>query len=183
MTDCRTAAPATRPRARRNNRPAALNAVLAGMCALAWSLAGTACSGTAAPDQSHGAVIGLLAIPFHPPDASGSADVITVTVAAGKRFSVKVDTSDGPFYWSQQGPVPDPQVMKFVGDFNQGSCPSDVVGCRVPFFHTLLARGRGTATMSWKYHALACPSKLPASSQAYSQCPKVTTVTFDITVR
>jgi hypothetical protein len=171
------------PRIRRNTRPVRLNAVLSALCALAWSLAGAACSGTAAPDHSHGAVIGQLAIPFNPPDADGSADVITVTVAAGQRFSVKVDTSDGPFYWSQQGPAPDPQVMKFVGDFNQGSCPANVVGCRVPFFHTLLARGHGMATMTWKYHALDCPSKPPASSQAAGNCPKVTIVTFDVTVR
>jgi hypothetical protein len=168
------------PRTTRNTRPVMLNAVLAALCALACSLAGAGCSATTPPD--HGAVIGHLAIPFNPPDANGSADVIAVTVGVGKRFSVKVDTSDGPFFWSQQGPAADPRVMKFVGDFNQGSCPQAEVGCRVPYFHTLLARGRGTATMTWKYHNLGCPSA-PASSQTAGKCRRVIIVTFDVTVR
>lgn len=167
------------PRTTSNTRLVRLNAVLAALCAVACSLAGAGCSATAAPD--HGAVIGHLAIPFNPPAAKLSADVIAVSVGAGKRFSVKVDTSDGPFFWSQ-GRAPDPRVITFVGDFNQGSCPQAAVGCRVPYFHTLLARGRGTATMTWKYHNLGCPST-PASSQAASKCPRVIVVTFDVTVR
>jgi hypothetical protein len=56
-----------------------------------------------------------------------------------------------------------------------------MAGCRVPYFHTLIARGRGTTTLSWRYHNLRYTA-LPRPAQMRAECPAVTIVTFDITV-
>jgi hypothetical protein len=141
------------------------------------------CGRSGAVSIDHGVVIGHLVIPFAPAATrgGGAADVIKVTVAAGQRLSVEVDTSDGPAWWSQTGAKPDASIVKVVGDYNIGSCPANQVGCRVPYYHTLLARGPGTATMTWRYNSAACNA--PASSPLSKQCPKVRDVQFDIRVR
>jgi hypothetical protein len=178
-----------RPRGGRRAQAAALAA--AG--ALVWSLAGSACGSTpapATPGQAHGQVVAHLSIPFRPAGTALGTEVLKVTVPAGRRFAVKVDTSDGPFFWSITGSPPDTRVVRFVGNFNQGSCPADQVGCRVPYFHTMLARGPGTTTMTWRYHDLPCQATPPPNSQASGasgqsarSCPRVSVVVFDITVR
>lgn len=145
-------------------------------------IAAAACAGQAAA-QDHGRVVGHLTIPFRPAAVTGTTEVIRVAVNRGQRFSVKVETSDGPFFWNQTGDRPDPRVVRLAGDFNQGSCGSGMVGCRVPYFHTLLARARGTTTMSWRYHDLRCQAERKRMTQATRSCPSVTIVTFDITVR
>ncbi len=145
-------------------------------------LAAAACAGPAAA-QDHGRVVAHLTIPFRPASVTGQTEVIKVAVRSGQRFSVKIETSDGPFFWSQAGRWPDPRVVRLAGDFNDGSCASGMAGCRVPYFHTLLARARGTTTMSWKYHDLRCRSVRKRMTQATRSCPSVTVVTFDITVR
>jgi len=57
---------------------------------------------------------------------------------------------------------------------------ADMVGCRVPYFHTLLARGQSTTTMSRWYHDYACTG--PRAVRMRADCPAVTMVTFDIMV-
>src|ERR1022692_746413 len=145
-------------------------------------IAAAACAGPAAA-RDHGRVVAHLTIPFRPAAVTGKTEVIRVAVRSGQRFSVKVDTSDGPFYWNQTGRRPDARVVRLAGDFNEGSCASGMVGCRVPYFHTLLARARGTTTMSWQYHDLRCQAVRKRMTQATRSCPSVTVVTFDITVR
>jgi hypothetical protein len=144
-------------------------------------IAAAACAGPASA-QDHGRVVAHLTIPFRPGAVTGTTEVIRVAVNRGQRFSVKVETSDGPFFWNQTG-RPDPRVVGLAGDFNQGSCAAGLAGCRVPFFHTLLARARGTTTMSWRYHDLHCQAVRKRMTQATRSCPSVTIVTFDITVR
>ena len=151
------------------------------LAALLSLVAAAACAGPAAA-RDHGRVVATLAIPFRPAAMTGTTEVIRVAVRSGQRFAVKVDTSDGPFFWSQTG-RPDPRVIRLAGNFDDGSCASGMAGCRVPYFHTLLARARGTATMSWKYHDLRCQSVRKRMTQATRSCPSVTVVTFDITVR
>lgn len=145
------------------------------------SVFAAACASAAPAADRHGTVIGHLAIPFLPKAAPGNADVIMVTVRAGQRFSVEVDTSDGPEWWTQAGAGPDSRIVKALGDFNIGSCPSDQAGCRVPYYHTLIARSPGTTTMTWTYHASSC--RAPVISPARKQCPSVRDVQFDIDVR
>ncbi|HUZ52621.1 MAG TPA: hypothetical protein VMU94_08825 [Streptosporangiaceae bacterium] len=145
-------------------------------------LAAAACAGPAAA-RDHGHVVAHLTIPFRPAAVTGKTEVIKVAVSSGQRFSVKVDTSDGPFFWNQTGSRPDPRVVRLAGDVNDGGCASGMVGCRVPYFHTLLARARGTTTMSWKYHDLRCQAVRKRMTQATRECPSVTVVTFYITVR
>jgi hypothetical protein len=146
-------------------------------------IAAAACAGPAAA-QDHGRVVAHLAIPFRPGAVTtGTTEVIRVAVNRGQRFSVKVETSDGPFFWNQTGRRPDPRVVRLAGDFNQGSCAAGMAGCHVPYFHTLLARARGTTTMSWRYHDLRCQAVRKRMTQATRSCPSVTIVTFDITVR
>ncbi len=137
-----------------------------------------ACSGKgSASDHSHGQVVGQLRIPFVPSVARRPTQVIQVAVSVGERFSVKIDTSDGPFSWSQVGPLPDKHLVKLAGDFDQGSCAPNLAGCRVPYFHTLIARAKGSTTMTWRYNG-TCPAQ-PSPSPA---CATVATVTFDITI-
>jgi hypothetical protein len=170
-----------RPRsARQRSLVAALMAAAAG-----WALAAAACSSTAPSHRSHdhGLVVAHLSIPFRPAAGAGGRELITVTVSAGQRFSVKVDTSDGPYWWSQSGTPPDPRIVRLIGDFNQGSCAPGLVGCRVPYFHTLLARSSGMTTMTWTYHQPPCQAAAKAPSPASTACPKVTVVIFDISVR
>jgi hypothetical protein len=170
-----------------------VNAAALTAAAVSGLLAVAACGGPATPSHDHGRVVAHLAIPFQPPVATGNPDIIRVTVTVGQRFSIKVDTSDGPFDWSQLT-RPDPRIAWLAGNFGDGSCAAGLVGCRVPYFHTLIARGRGTTAMSWKYHDLRCeaaqataspgPSASPGASArpGIGPCPSVTRVTFDITV-
>jgi hypothetical protein len=160
------------PLARRSAR-----ALVAG----AIGLLAVGCSPSGATTAGHGVVIGHLHIPFVPQPATGGADVINVSVQAGQRFSVEIDTSDGPYWWNQAGRRPDSRIVEVVGDFNIGSCAPDLVGCRVPYYHTLLARGRGETVMTWRYDAAPC--RAPVTSAARKQCPSVTEVQFDIHVR
>ena len=147
------------------------------------SLIAAAACGTRVVAPDHGRVVAYLTIPFRPAATTGTAEVVRVAVSSGQRFSVKVDTSDGPFYWNQTGSRPDPRVVRLAGNFDEGSCAAGMTGCRVPYFHTLLARSRGTTTMSWKYHDLHCQAVRKRMTQATRSCPSVTVVTFDITVR
>ena len=149
---------------------------------LAAGLLVAACAGPRTPAHDHGSVAGHLSIPFVPAATAGKAEVVPVTVRVGERFSIKVDTSDGPFWWTQTGAPPDPRLVRLAGNFNDGSCSPGLVGCRVPYFHTLVARARGTTAMSWRYHAPGCAAAASASPPSRS-CPAVTVVTFTITVR
>jgi hypothetical protein len=151
------------------------------LTAAAMCVSAVACTSSSATPIDHGAVIGHLHIPFVPTVTSGSADVIMVTVREGQRFSVEVDTSDGPQWWTQAGPGPDSRIVKVIGDFNVGSCPANVAGCRVPYYHTLLARSPGATTMTWRYNTAPC--RAPSTSPASKQCPSVRDVQFDIDVR
>jgi len=148
--------------------------------AIACTVMAAACGG-GQPAHDHGRVVAHLTIPFAPAIAPGKPDVIRVAVARGTRFSVLVDTSDGPIDWSQTG-VPSPRLLRLAGNFDDGSCAAGLVGCRVPYFHTLIAQARGATTMSWKYNDLRCEAS-PAPVTGTRPCPKLTTVTFDITVR
>jgi hypothetical protein len=136
----------------------------------------------APPTHDHGFVAAHLTIPFRPVAAAVAADIIPITVSAGQRFSIKVETSDGPYFWSQEG-TPDPRLIRLVGDFNEGNCAPAQVGCRVPYFRTLVARARGATTMSWKYHDLSCAPAPRTASPPSGACTRVTTVTLDITIR
>ncbi len=149
---------------------------------LAAGLLVTACAGPGTPVHDHGSVAGHLRIPFVPAATAGKTEVVPITVRVGERFSVKVDTSDGPFWWTRTGAPPDPRLVRLAGNFNDGSCSPGLVGCRVPYFHTLVARARGTTAMSWRYHAPGCAAAASASPSGRS-CPAVTVVTFTITVR
>ncbi len=102
----------------------------------------------------HGRVVAHLPIPFTP---AGQPEVIRVTISPGQRFSIKIDTSDGPYAWLQVS-GPDPRLIGFAGDFNDGSCPSGMVGCRVPYFHTMITEHRGATTATWRYRDYACPA-------------------------
>jgi len=153
-------------------------ALLAAGCVLA-----AACSaGPSHPGHDHGVVVADLPIPFSPVAAPGKPDIMAITVTAGERFSIKVDTSDGPFYWAQSGARPDPRLIRAAGDINDGHCAPGLVGCRVPYFHTLIARHAGTTTMTWAYHALGCPATPPPRS-ASPPCQRIALVTFKITIR
>jgi len=145
------------------------------------SVSVVACGSSSATTIDHGVVVGRLHIPFLPKPTTGSAYVVIVTVRAGQRFSVDVDTSDGPAWWTQAGARPDPAIVKVVGDFNIGSCPANETGCRVPYYHTLIARSPGTTTMTWRYNTAPC--RAPRTSPARKQCPSVRDVQFDINVR
>jgi hypothetical protein len=162
----------------RPGRPAwavAAAAVLAAACVLA-----TACGAPAHGSPDHGPVVASLPIPFSPP-VPGRPDVMPVTATAGERFAIKVATSDGPFYWAQAGKVPEPALIRPVGDFSDGQCAQNLVGCRVPYFATYAARHTGTATLTWAYHALDCPAAGTPRSAGPS-CTRIVTVTFDITI-
>jgi hypothetical protein len=154
-------------------------AVLVAVAAI--SVFAAACSSSGATVSQHGVVIGHLSIPFMPNITTGGAEIIAVTVQAGQRFSVEVDTSDGPEWWTQTGAGPDSRIVKVVGNFNVGSCPADMTGCRVPYYRTLIARSPGTTTMTWRYNSAPC--RAPTTSPASKQCPSVTEVQFDIDVR
>ncbi len=163
----------------RHRRPA-----MPGLLAmLAISLLLAACGGPASPAHDHGRVAGHLAIPFVPAATPGKAEIIPIAVTVGERFSIKVDTSDGPYWWTQSGAAPDPRLVQLAGNFNDGSCGPGLVGCRVPYFHTLIARARGTTAMSWRYHAPGCVTAPATATPPGMACPAVTLVTFTITIR
>jgi hypothetical protein len=147
-------------------------------------VAATACGGSADPaSHDHGRVVAHLPIQPPPHRVVGEHGIIHLTVPVGQRFSVKVDTSDGPFFWDEAGSPPDPRLARFVGDFNDGYCGADQYGCRVPYFHTLLARSRGTTTMTWRFHNVSCPPGRDRASKATARCTRIETVVFDITIR
>jgi hypothetical protein len=153
--------------------------VLSGACVLA-----TACGSPLSlthhhPSPDHGEVVANLPIPFSLP-VPGQPDVMTVAVAAGERFSIEVATSDGPIYWAQAGQPPDPALIRPVGDFNDGQCAKDLVGCRVPYFATYAAGHAGTTKLTWAYHALDCRTTPPVP--AGQSCMPVVKVTFDLTI-
>jgi hypothetical protein len=118
-------------------------------------------------------VVAELPIPL----ASPATPVVNVAVSVGQRFSVKVDTSDGPYEWSEIGPAPDRQLVKLAGNFDDGHCDSKAVGCRVPYFHTLLAKTRGTTTMTWHLRDFNCQDNLASNPDCTHN-----TVKFKITV-
>jgi hypothetical protein len=142
-----------------------------------------ACGGASTPRPAvrHGDVVAHLSIPYAPRPGTGKTQVIPVTVTVGERFSIKVDTSDGPYDWSQTGTGPDPSLVRLVGNFNDGSCAPELVGCRVPYFHTLVARGKGTTMMSWAFHAFRC-SVQPKAAGMRAYCAALPVVTFDIRI-
>jgi len=151
--------------------------LVAGAAALALLTAG--CSGARAASHDHGTVVGQLDIPFVPAHVRGRAEVVPVTVHPGERFSVLVQTSDGPYAWNQTG-RPDPGLVRPAGDFSRGTCPSMQVGCRVPYYHTLVAKAPGVTVMTWNYRDFGCPEHGPAPKGRH--CLKVTQVKFRITV-
>jgi hypothetical protein len=151
--------------------------LVAGTAALALLTAG--CSGARAAGHDHGTVVGRLDIPFTPAHVQGQAEVIPVTVHRGERFSVLVQTSDGPYTWNQTR-RPDPGLVRLAGDFDRGTCPSGMVGCRVPYYHTLIARAPGVTVMTWNYRDFGGPGHGPAPKGRHRQ--KVTHVQFRITV-
>jgi hypothetical protein len=153
------------------------------LATLAVSLLITACGSPAGPAHDHGRVAGHLTIPFVPAATTGKAEIIPISVTVGERFSIKVDTSDGPYWWTQSGTAPDPRLVRLAGNFNDGSCSPGLVGCRVPFFHTLFARARGTTAMSWRYHSPGCAATTGTATPPGRACPPVTLVTFTITIR
>jgi hypothetical protein len=176
--------PATQPampRPRSPDRPRRWRVAITAPVTVAAILFGTlvlaACANP--PLDDHGQVVAHLSIPFQ--SAAGKVDIIAVSVAAGRRFSIKVDTSDGPSWWSQAAP-PDPRLIRLVGNYDDGSCPQDLTGCRVPYFHTLFARATGTTTMTWKYYDESCRAET-GSTPPPSPCPRVAVVRFDITIR
>ena len=130
------------------------------------------------PNHSHGIVLGDLPIPYVPGATGAPSSVVAIDVSGGGRFSIKVDTSDGPFWWTEQG-KPDPRVARLAGQFNDGHCAKDLVGCRVPYFFTLIAEHSGKTTMTWVYHAPNCRSTPPPGGTA---CQAIVRVRFDITV-
>ena len=145
-------------------------AAMAGICVLAV----TACSGSShRASHDHGLVVAELPIPL----ASPAAPVVKVAVTVGQRFSVKVDTSDGPYEWSQVGQAPDQKLVKVAGNFNDGHCDPKAVGCRVPYFHTLQAKARGTTTMTWHFKDFNCQDNLASNPDCTHN-----TVKFEITV-
>jgi hypothetical protein len=154
-----------------------LAGLVAGTAALALLTAG--CSGARAASHDHGTVIGHLDIPFVPAHVRGRAEVVPVTVHPGERFSVLVQTSDGPYAWNQTG-RPDPGLVRLAGDFDRGTCPAMQVGCRVPYYHTLIARAPGVTVMTWNYRDFGCPQHGPAPKGRH--CLTVTHVRFRITV-
>lgn len=130
-------------------------------------------------DHDHGTVVGHLDIPFVPAHLHGPAQVVTVSLLPGQRFSVLVQTSDGPYAWNQTR-RPDPWVVRSSGDFDRGTCASGLVGCRVPYYHTLVARNPGTTVMTWNYRDFGCPEHGPAPKDRH--CLTVTHVRFRIVV-
>ncbi len=174
----------------RPGRPASRLPVLAGLALLAAApLLATACGSGPTPhghgvvrqlraNHSHGIVLGDLPIPYSPETSGAPSGVVAIDVTGGGRFSIKVDTSDGPFWWAEQG-KPDPRVARLAGQFNDGHCAKDLVGCRVPYFFTLIAEHPGKTTMTWVYHAPDCRNTAPPVGTA---CQAIVRVRFDITI-
>lgn len=147
-------------------------------------VAATGCGGSTDPaSHDHGRIVAQLPILFAArPAFFAEHGTIHVAVAVGQRFSIKVDTSDGPYFWNEAGRPPNSRLVKLVGDFNDGHCAADLLGCRVPYFHTLLAQDSGTTTMTWRYHNVSCPSGQGRPSKATARCTRIGTVVFDITI-
>jgi hypothetical protein len=162
---------------------AALSACLFSAAACGTTSAPAASRSAPAATHDHGRVVADLPIAFAPRPVFLETEIIRVTVNVGQRFSIKVGTSDGPVYWDQVGSPPDPRLVKVLGNFNDGHCPPDLVGCRVPYFHTLLALAAGTTTMTWRYHNLACQVHQMSASKVVARCARLRTVIFDIVIR
>jgi hypothetical protein len=136
-------------------------------------------SGNAQPN--HGSVVARLPMPFRP-HAERGIELIPVSVNVGQRFSILVGTTVAfPAYWTETGSSPDARIVQAVGDFSDGSC-GDMIGCAVPYFHTLSAQSRGTTTMTWQYRTPEC-RRFKHGGGGPAGCPRVTTVVFRISVR
>jgi hypothetical protein len=135
----------------------------------------------AVPD--HGLVVGQLPNPPQPASTQGNTDVVHLNVTVGERFSIKVDRIDFPDFWAEVGARPNPRIVQVAGDLDANSCPGTVAGCAISYFHVLVARSRGTTTMTWKYEGLSCKVARPGHTRDGYSCPAARLVTFDITVR
>jgi hypothetical protein len=153
------------------------------IASLACALGTAACSSGGGHGRDHGTVLARLPIPFRAAPGSRGTERIALIVRAGQRFAVKVATSDGPYWWTQSAPAPDARIVRAVGNIDDGSCPSGQAGCRVPYFRTLVARSRGTTTMTWRYHDPRCAIERKKMTQASRRCAAANTVIFSITVR
>ncbi len=148
--------------------------IVAGVCLLGALLGVTACGGSSpSVNTDHGQVVAELPIPLDAP----ATPAVKVAVSVGQRFSVKVDTSDGPYEWSEVGPSPDRHLVKLAGNFNDGHCDPKAVGCRVPYFHTLQAKASGTTTMTWHFRDFNCQDNLGSNQDCTHN-----TVKFEITI-
>jgi hypothetical protein len=88
-------------------------------------------------------------------------------VPAGSKFSVTVDTTDGPEAW-ELTTVGHPAIVQKQASAPVGSCGSPPkAGCTVPQRYTFLARAPGTTTMVWTEYALGC------AGQPGHRCPAV----------
>jgi hypothetical protein len=154
---------------------AASRVIVAVALAATCLLAVAACGGSPHHiNRDPGLVVAELPIPLSSPPTP----VVQVAVTVGERFSVEVDTSDGPLEWSEIGPKPNPRIVKVAGDFNDGNCKPRLVGCRVPYFHTLQAKAPGTTTMTWHFVDFDCQNSQDSSN---SDCTH-NTVKFEIKV-
>lgn len=160
---------------------APFTAAVTAVAAMACALGVTACSGGGSQARAHGRVLAALPIPFRPSHAGG-AERVALGVRTGQRFAIKVATSDGPYWWTQAA-RPDGRILRVAGNFDDGHCPAGQVGCRVPYFHTLVARSPGTTTMTWRYHAPGCAVEGQKMTQASRRCANAATVIFTVTVR
>jgi hypothetical protein len=164
---------------RRRHRAVVATALAPLIAAGALMLAGFG-AGTA---PGHGLVVGHLQDPFRPAGAPGNIDVVHLNLTVGERFSIKVDRVDFPDFWAEAGARPDPRIVHVAGDIDANSCPGTVAGCAISYFHVLVARSRGTTTMTWKYEGLSCKAARPGHTSNGYTCPAVTLVTYDITIR
>lgn len=136
--------------------------VAAAGCLLLVLAAGCGGSSPAAPLQ-----VATLHVTNGSPQHPVTLNAKTARVAAGSKFSVTVDTSDGPEAWDLTT-VGHPGVVEKQGSAPVGSCGSPPkAGCTVPQRYTFVAKAAGTATMVWVEYALGC------SGQPGERCPAV----------
>jgi hypothetical protein len=130
-------------------------------CLLA-ALATTACAG---PSQAPHPVATLQitgGVPVH----LTTLRPILARVSVGQKFSVIVNTTDGPLEWrlTRTG---QPAIVQGQGNAVIGSCGSPpAVGCREPDQYTFVARAKGATTMEWTEYGLC-------SGQPARTCPAV----------
>jgi hypothetical protein len=109
-------------------------------------------------------------VPQHPVTLAPKA----AQVSAGSKFSVTVDTTDGPEAWELTS-VGHPAIVERQGSAPVGSCGSPPkAGCTVPLRYTFLAKTAGTTTMVWTEFALGCPSQPGKRCAAVIQPIRVT---------